>query len=60
MASKYLDINGVRVILDIVDEKINDVKNGIPQVPQEWYGTKAEYDAIEEKDDNVTYYIYKD
>ena len=28
-------------------------------LPKEWYGTKAEFDAIAVKDENTTYFIYE-
>lgn len=28
-------------------------------LPKEWYGTQEEFDAIAEKDDNTTYFIYE-
>ena len=28
-------------------------------LPKEWYGTQAEFDAIANKDENTTYFIYE-
>lgn len=47
MANKYLDINGVKVILDIMNEKDNAVKQLIPQ-PYDDTEIKERIEALED------------
>lgn len=51
---KVIDENGARVILDIMEEKIDDVKTSIPSMV---CLTKAEYDALENKEPNTLYLV---
>lgn len=50
-----------RTIYDVFDELPDTyIYAYYHEIPQEWYGTQAQYDALTTKDENTTYYIYEE
>lgn len=66
--NKTLDSLGIQAKGEYVTKDVNDLDNytnnttleaTYKKISSEWFGTQQEYDAIDPKDPNVTYYIYE-
>lgn len=60
----YRDFNKNEIleetILYLLNNSNHDDYAYAEQLPQEWYGTQAQYDEMSSHDENIKYYIYED